>query len=133
MRSVLACLLFAATPALAQVPAMKAVPTQGACADCGVVRSVKLKQKEIQPAAETAGKPSGLVATIPFGKGAEKPTIGSSTRVGKDVIKTSDTWEVTLRLDDGRMRVLVVDEDPDLREGDKVRVDANGKIQRRTD
>jgi len=132
----LAALLLAAVPAVAQapgskVPDAKAIPEKGACPDCGVVRSVKLKQKEIKPAAETAGKPSGLVATVPLGKTDEKARIGPSQRVGKDIVKTSDTWEVTIRQDDGRMRMLTVDEDPNLREGDKVRVDANGKIQPR--
>ena len=133
MRFLLASLMLAALPALAQVPDSKGLPEKGACKDCGVVQSIRFKQKQIKPAATTEGKPSGLVATVPFGKGADKPTIGSSTRVGKDAVTTSDTWEVSIRLEDGRYRLMVLDEDPGLKDGDKVRIDPNGQIKRRDD
>jgi len=77
-----------------------------------------------------ATKPSGLVATVPFGGG--KPQIGSSTKVGRDVVESVTTWEVVVRLDDGRFSILTLDAVDDWREGDKVRIE-RGKLVRRTD
>lgn len=112
MRSFLAILLLAATSAMAQDPP--------ACADCGLVRSVRSITKEIRPsAAQEETKPSGLVASIPLKGG--KPEIGSSSHIGKDAPTTVQTWEVVVRMGDGKFRVVVLDESPDLREGDKVR------------
>ena len=135
-RVLLAALAFAAAPAFAQAPEPKvtepkAIPNKGVCADCGVVRAVKKITKEVKPGPANEAKPSGLVATIPLGKTDEKARIGPSQRVGKDVVQKADSWEVTIRLDDGRLRVMTLDEDPNLREGDKVRVDPAGKIQPR--
>ena len=133
MRLALACFLFAAIPAWSQVPDAKAVPQKGACPDCGVVRSVKAIKKDLKPTPTTESKPSGLVATVPLGKEGGKPQIGPSQRIGKDKVTTSDTWEVTIRLDDGRMRLVRTDEHPDVREGDKVLIDSSGRITRRAD
>jgi len=132
MRLILACIVMAVAPAWAQAPApspSSAVPDKGACADCGVVRSVRRVKREIRPDASTESKPSGLVAEIPLGGG--KPKVGSSARVGGDVVSTSETWEITVRLDDGRFRMIVVDKAPDLREGDKVRIEPNGQLKLR--
>ena len=134
MRNFLACVMICAAPAWAQTQAPPpAVPEKAAatCPECGVVSSVRSVKKELPPNANTESKPSGLVATIPLKGG--KAQIGSSSKIGKDVVTTSQTWEITIRLDDERLRLVTVDEDPDLREGDKVRVEANGQIKHRTD
>jgi len=131
MRIALACLLVAAAPALAQVPDMKAVPAKGACADCGVVRSVRPTHTETAPSPSNDAKPSGLVATVPLGRSDEKARVGPSQRVGKDVVTKTGSWEVTILLDDGRVKLMRLTEAPDIREGDKVRIDKDGKIQRR--
>jgi hypothetical protein len=136
MRSFLAASLLAlCVPglALAQAPAKPPLPSKSACADCGVVRSIKKVTKEVKPGTSNQAKPSGLVATVPLGKTDEKPRIGSSSKVGKDVVTKTDTWQVTIQLDDGRFKVMTLDEDPNVREGEKVRVDAAGKIQPRAD
>lgn len=131
MKTAFALLLLAALPAFAQAPAAPTrAPDQKACADCGVVRSVRAITKEARPAADAA-KPSGLVASIPL-RGAEPAKLGSSTRLGKDQVTLMETWEVIVRLDDGRFRVVTLDEPTDLREGDKVRFE-QGKPVRRTD
>src|SRR5262245_3922525 len=134
MRTLLTCLLLAAVPAMAQAPAVKdAIPKTKACAECGVVRAVRSVTRETRtgPIEEARdAKPSGLVASIPLGGG--KPEVGSSTKVGKDAVPTVTMWEVVVRLDDGRITILTLNEDPDLREGDKVRID-KGKPVRRTD
>ena len=88
-------------------------------------------RKELQPTPSTESRPSGLVASVPLGGG--KPQVGSSNKYGKDAVTISESWEVTVRLDDGRFRLLRLGEEPDVREGDKVRIDANGAITLRTD
>ena len=150
MRTVLACLLFLAIPAWAQAPATKpmvlpekamdpekamvdkAGVSQKKCLDCGVVTSVRVVKKELPPADSAEVRPSGLVASVPLGGG--KAHVGSSAkRDGKDSVITSETWEVAVRLDDGRYRLAILNQKPDLREGDKVKFDANGRVALRTD
>jgi hypothetical protein len=133
MRLSLAAALLAAWPVLAADPPAPSTKAAGAplaaCADCGVVRSVRSVKKEIKTDPESDSRPSGLVATFPLGGG--KAQAGSSTRIGKDKPQFSETWEVIVRLDDGRFRVVTLEERPELREGDQVRFDALGKIQLR--
>jgi len=149
MKSILACLLFVAVPAWAQAPAVqpmipekamdpekamvdKARVPQKKCADCGVVTSIRVVKKELPPADSADSRPSGLVATVPLGGG--KAHVGSSSkRDGKDSVITSETWEVAVRLDDGRYRLAILNQKPELREGDKVKFDANGRVALRTD
>src|SRR5688572_3634568 len=133
MRILLACLLAAfAHGSVAQLN--KDLPKQPSaasakCADCGVVSSVRTKTKELRGADTTDdARGSGLVASVPLGKGGGKPVAGSSTKIGKDAVPTSQSWEIIVRLDDGRMRVLNVTQPPEVREGDKVRVEPNGKL-----
>lgn len=126
MRAFLAILLCAVVPALAQAPgAAGTAPGSATCPDCGVVRSVRAINKEARPTPESDSKPSGLVATVPLGGG--KPQFGSSTKLGKEATTVTTTWEVIVRLDDGRFRVLMVDEAPEVHQGDKVRID-EGRI-----
>jgi hypothetical protein len=137
MRNAFACLLIAAVPAWAADAPKTALPANAAaaCAECGVVRSVKSIRKEIKPGDTPTNdaKPSGLVATIPLGKEGGKTRTGPSQRIGKDAVSSTETWEVVIRHDDGRMRLLTLQEDPGLREGDRVRIDARGKIELRAD
>ena len=123
-----------AVPAWAQTTTPPpAVPNKAAatCPDCGVVRSVRVIKRDIGAPNTSEGKPSGLVATIPLGEGGGKPQIGSSSKIGADKVVSSETWEVTVRLDDGRFRILTMDDQPDFKEGDKVRIDAQGQVRRR--
>ena len=132
MRLTLALAFLAAMPAFGADPApttKAATKALEPCADCGVVRSVRSVRKEIKSDPEVDARPSGLVATFPLGGG--KPQAGSSTRIGKEKPEYSETWEVIVRLDDGRFRVVTLDESPEVREGDQVRFDATGKINLR--
>jgi hypothetical protein len=132
MRKSIALALMAALPSWAADVAPTTKAASGAltpCADCGVVRSVRAVKKEIKTDPESDPRASGLVANFPLGGG--KPSVGSSTRVGKDKPEFSETWEITVRLDDGRFRIVTVDEEPEVREGDQVRFDATGKISLR--
>jgi hypothetical protein len=118
-----------ALPAWAQGPKEVPAPPQAKCAECGVVRSVRSMSRE-SPVTSDSAKPSGLVATVPLGGG--KPQIGSSTRVGRDAVESVTTWEVIVRMDDGRFTIVTLDDPGDWREGDKVRVE-RGKLERRRD
>lgn len=149
MKSIVAGMLLIAIPALAQAQAPAPAPTPAPatkptvteksvvvrkkCADCGVVSSIRVVKKELPPAASADSKPTGLVASVPFGGG--KPDIGSSSKQqgGKDAVVTSETWEVAVRLDGGRYRLAILSERPELRVGDKVKFDANGRVALRTD
>jgi len=129
MRRAFAASLLCTASAWAQGPAEVPAPPQAKCADCGVIRSVRSMSKESHVAVDSA-KPSGLVATVPLGGG--KPQIGSSTKVGRDAVESVTTWEVIVRMDDGRFTIVTLDDRGDWREGDKVRVE-RGKLERRTD
>ncbi len=124
MRTILAIVLFATVPALAQAPSAESVK-KGSCAECGVVRSVRQVTKETRPPESQENKPSGLVATVPLGGG--KAQIGSSTKLGKEASTSTTTWEVIVRLDDGRFRLFMLDEQPDVAQDDKVRIE-EGRI-----
>ena len=124
----------AAAAAQAQAPkpaanGKAAAPVNTMCGECGVVRSVRAIVKETPPPPIDQSKPSGLVASVPFGGG--KATIGGSQNIGKDAVASTTSWEVVVRLDDGRFRVLMLEEEPaELREGDKVRIDQGRPIRR---
>ena len=47
--------------------------------------------------------------------------------VGKEAQSVTTTWEVIVRLDDGRFRVFVLDEPPEVQQDDKVRIE-EGRI-----
>ena len=132
MKRALALLIAVTVPALAQVAPPPAVPSREAatCPDCGVVRSIRSIHKEGRPVPADSQKPSGLVATIPLGTSNPKPQIGSSSDLGRDSVPEITTWEVVVRLDDGRYRIVILDEPGNLRVGDKVKVE-EGKIQPR--
>ena len=104
-------------------------PTVSMCGECGVVRSVRGVTKQIRPSeAQEDTKPSGFVASIPLKGG--KPQVGSSEKIGKEAPTLSQTWEVIVLLDDGKYRVVTMDREPEVRQGDKVRID-KGKVVRR--
>jgi hypothetical protein len=127
MRYLVAIALAASSFAVAQPPSPPASASM--CGECGVVRSVRGVTKQIRPSeAQDETKPSGFVASIPLKGG--KPQVGSSEKIGKEAPTWSQTWEVIVLLDDGKFRVVTMDRQPDLRQGDKVRIE-NGKVVRR--
>jgi hypothetical protein len=144
MRLVVASVLIAVAPAWAQAPSPTPAPdkTQSSvlrkapaakggeprlnCADCGEIRSIRKVTKEIKEENMAPQQPGGLVASIPLGGG--KAHVGSSTKVGDDAVRTATQWEVTLRYDDGRYRVLMLEKQPDFAEGERVRVDSRGQL-----
>ena len=100
---------------------------QSSCDDCGEVRSMREIQKDLGTRATDAGKPSGLVASVPLGRAPDKPRVGPSQRVGGDSVAAAKTWEVVVVLDDKRTRILTLDSKPAVEVGDKVRI-VDGKL-----
>jgi hypothetical protein len=124
MKRILALLAAAsAAGALAQL----VTPPRPSCTDCGTVTSVRSVTKELRPRASDEREPSGFVATVPLGGG--KLTTGSSTRIGKDAPNVSTRWEVAVRMDDGRYRIVTEDAKPRFEKGERVRVH-EGKLER---
>jgi len=92
------------------------------------VSSTREIKKEAPTANAADTKPSGLVATVPLGGG--KPHVGSSTKYGAEASTFTKTWEVVVRMDDGRFRVLTLGEDPQVSKGDKVKIEGNRVVPR---
>lgn len=135
MRRILTFLLLCALPAWSQVspnppappPPATTVP-KGGCADCGVIRTIQAVTKKEPALPADQAKPSGLVATVPLGGG--KVQVGSSTKLGRDVERSSTIYEVIVRYDDGRYTRVVLDDPGEWKEGDKVIVDKGKLIAR---
>jgi hypothetical protein len=132
MNRILACCIIAfsfgaaaqAPPAPPSSPPQSDVMRKKTCAECGEVRSVRRIQRDQKPSANAPDAPSGLVASIPFGGG--KPTVGSSTRVDRIREPPLVTYEVIVRMDDGRIRIIVQDDEPvDVKMGDRVEIEDN--------
>jgi hypothetical protein len=130
MRAWPACVALALLPAWSQSPAppvtAPAARTVPPCADCGIVRSVNKKEKQERPAT-AEGKPSGLVATVPLGGG--KVQVGPSQKLGGDAVVTEKSWEVVVQLDDGKFRLVRLDRQPEVQQGDRVRVEGNQLVK----
>lgn len=119
----LAVLVATATPTVfAQAPAGSVF--QESCPTCGVVRSVKRVEKET-PARTAQESPAGIVASVPLGGGPV--AAGSATDVRRELQPPAVSYEIVVRLDDGRFQLVRQDDSHGLREGDKVRIDA-GKV-----
>ena len=123
-------------PAFAQ-PAAGSV-FQESCPTCGVVRSVKRVESEQratmaerEAAGDFAGSSPlggtgpGLVANVPLGGGGS--TLGSSTDLRRETKPATVSYEIVVRLDDGRFQLVRQDDPQGLREGDKVRIE-EGRI-----
>jgi hypothetical protein len=128
-----AALAAGAALAQAQAPApaaLDSIMVKKSCEECGVVRSIR-KVESQQPLDNVdRGSTAGLVATIPLHGG--KPQVGSSTDLRKELKPPTVTWEIVVRLDDGRFRVVLQDDPGPLREDDKVKV-VDGKVELRGD
>ena len=112
----------ASIPALAQAPAGSVF--QESCPTCGVVRSVKRIEKET-PARTEQESPAGIVASVPLGGG--HVSAGSATDVRRELQPPAVSFEIVVRLDDGRFQLVRQDDTHGLREGDKVKIEA-GKV-----
>ena len=105
-------------------------PAAAACPDCGEIRTLKRLEGGDKPAILQERKgPSGLVANIPLD--GSKPTVGSSTELSREQKPATITYEVVVRLADGRLRLVVQDDVGSMRVGDKVKIE-QGRVVPRT-
>jgi len=124
----LALLAFAALAAAAQAQTPVS-PAAARCPDCGEIRSIKRVESGAKAAeAEERKGPSGFVANIPFD--GRKPKVGSSTELSREQRPATVTYEVVVRLEDGRLRLVLQDDVGGLREGDKVKVEQGRVVPR---
>jgi outer membrane lipoprotein SlyB len=124
--------------AAVQAPVTAPVAVAARCAECGVIQSVR----EI----ETKGEGSGIGAAggavvggvlghqVGSGDGNKIATVIGAVGgavAGNEIekrVKTSKSYEITVRFDDGSSRVFTEAQAPSWRSGDKVKV-VNGVIQ----
>ena len=111
-----------------QVPATVDAPATTSCPECGVVQSVKRVETPQRITADERKSTAGFGASIPLGGG--KPVVGSSSDTRDDLKPPVVSYEIVVRLDDGRFQLVRQDDAGSLREGDKVRVD-RGKVMMR--
>ena len=125
-RLALAALLAFAAASQAQTSVS---PAALQCPDCGVIRSIK-RVESGEKAAQKAERanPSGLVANVPFD--GSKPTIGSSTDLSREQRPATVSYEIVVRLEDGRLRLVLQDDVGAMREGDKVKVEQGRVVLR---
>lgn len=115
-----------------------------ACTDCGRILSIREVQLERRPQVPQALQSStpgpttgpgqnnlvGAVIYLPLGGGAgDKPFVGG---VGTPEMRErfqETTYEITVRLDDGSLRVLQRHDGTRYRVGDKVRLPGAGQIE----
>jgi outer membrane lipoprotein SlyB len=120
--------------ALAAVAAPSPAPAQGTCANCGRIESI------LQSTAATSWTPLGAMASAgPSQSAADAGRVStqynfSSGNVvmlgaagGAGYAKRPNAyqrprWQIAVRMDDGSRRTVSQDYEPELREGDRVRV-----------
>ena len=132
-RSIALFFALAATAVLAQTaPGPSGLTTkkdeirpEATCAECGVIQRVKRIENKPRITAEDRKANQGLVANIPLD--GSKATIGSSTKLQREEKPPIVNYEIVVRLDDGRLQVVMQEEIESLREGDKVKVE-RGKV-----
>jgi len=110
---------------------------RGACTDCAVVQSVRAVQQQGEASgvgAVAGGVIGGVLGhQIGSGRGNTVATIagaGAGAYAGHQIEKNQNTktsWNVTLRMDDGRTRTFTYTAQPTVREGDRVRLVDGGK------
>ncbi len=111
-----------------------------ACADCGVVESVRIIETQGQASGVgliAGGLAGGILGhQVGQGRGNTAATIvgaGAGAYVGNRVeqsrAQAATRYEIAVKMNDGSTRNLTVMADPGVKSGDKVRV-ADGKISR---
>jgi outer membrane lipoprotein SlyB len=112
-------------------------PSPRACADCGVVASVRYVEEQGQASgvgAVAGGVLGGVLGhQIGSGRGNTVATIagaGAGAYAGHQVEKNRNRksyWTVALRMDDGRTRTFTYSTRPTVNEGERVKLVDGGK------
>jgi outer membrane lipoprotein SlyB len=118
----------------------QATPATGECSDFPCGRVLTIKQTTVKndwtPLGTTGQQPVGtqpdrVTTTFQFGRGMTNEGIVVLGAQGGAVYGKSPNsyekpqWQVTVKLDSGRTRVLTVPYEPYVREGDRVRIAGN--------
>ena len=121
---------------VSQVPPGPIQPS--VCADCGVITGIRLVEKQGEGGAlgvVAGGLVGGILGhQVGGGAGKDLATIAGAVGggyAGNEIEKratSTQTHEVTVRMDDGRSHVLTQQANPAFRVGDRVRV-INGVIR----
>ncbi len=121
-----------------QVANSSAVPASTRCAECGVVESVR--EIDVKGAGSGLGAVGGAVVggvlgnQVGAGRGKDVMTVVGAVggaMAGNEVekrVKSTKSYSITVRFDDGSSRVISAANAPTWRAGDKVKV-INGVIQ----
>ena len=127
----------AATPPARSSQPPAGAPAARACADCGVVQSVRYveQQGEASGVGAVAGGVLGGVLghQIGSGRGNTAATIagvGAGAYAGHQIEKNRNrkgSWVVALRMDDGRTRSFTYSAQPSVHEGERVKLVDGGK------
>jgi outer membrane lipoprotein SlyB len=118
----------------------QSTPASGECSDFPCGRVLTIKQTTVKndwtPLGTTGQQPVGtqpdrVTTTFQFGRGMTNEGIVVLGAQGGAVYGKSPNsyekpqWQVTVKLDSGRTRVLTVPYEPYVREGDRVRIAGN--------
>ncbi|MBI2318291.1 MAG: glycine zipper 2TM domain-containing protein [Betaproteobacteria bacterium] len=130
----------AAVPAAAPAPAPapQAAAAKPKCAECGVVEAVREVEKkgEASGLGAVGGAVAGGVLGSQVGGGRGKDVMTVVGAVGgalaghqiEKKVKSTKSYEITVRFEDGTTRTFTEPNQPAWRQGDKVKV-INGQIQ----
>lgn len=122
------------------IAAMDLPPTAGGCPDCGTVESVR--QVEQKGKGTGLGVVGGAVLggllghQVGGGRGQDLATIAGAVGGGyaghkvEEKARSTTSWEITVRFEDGSSRVIHQASQPSWREGDRVKV-VDGRITAR--
>ncbi len=104
------------------------------CADCGTVESVNMVETEdASGLGAVAGAVAGGVLGNQVGKGKGKTLAtvigavggGVAGHYGEKYLRKKTRWDVVVLMEEGTHRTVSYDEAPDLKAGDKVKVNGN--------
>jgi outer membrane lipoprotein SlyB len=112
---------------------MVACPVWAACDECATVIGVNVTEKQGESSGIVGGIAGGALGGLlghQFGRGKGKDiaTVGGAvagTMAGQQVEKklsTTKSYEVIVKFDNGKARVLTLSKDPEVKEGDRVKV-----------
>jgi outer membrane lipoprotein SlyB len=111
---------------------------QPVCMNCGTVESVRevATQGQGTGLGAVAGGVTGAVVGRQFGHGSGKTAMTILGAAGgafaghkiEEKVRSTQRWDVTVRLDDGSTRTLTLEQQPAWRSGDRVRV-VNGALE----
>jgi outer membrane lipoprotein SlyB len=118
-------------PKVAQAP----VPARSICNSCGTIESVRTVEKpgEASGVGIAGGALGGGVLGRQFGNGRGRDVLTVLGAIGGGIagnqieksVRTSKSYEVTVRMEDGSMRTVTSATQPNWRAGERVRVDGN--------